>query len=158
MKKANPKIVIAAVIERDGYVLIGRRKYGKCHAGKWEFPGGTLEEKETYEQCLKRELQEELAITLEVGDLICTSTFVYAPDWTIKLLAFRTTYVSGVPRLNDHEEIRWVKPLDLVNYDFPEVDRPIIAKLVKDDRQRRRRALSLQQRQAHVIRHSSKSG
>ncbi len=136
MKKANPKIVIAAVIERDGYVLIGKRKHGKCHAGKWEFPGGTLEEKETYEQCLKRELQEELAITVEVGDLICTSTFIYAPNWTIKLLAFRTAYLSGVLHLNDHEEIRWVKPADLANYDFPEADRPIIDKLVREDRRR----------------------
>ncbi len=133
MKKANPKIVVAAVIERDGHILIGKRKRGKCHPGKWEFPGGTLEEKETYEQCLKRELQEELAITVEVGDLVGSSTFVYTPDWTIKLLAFRTAYISGALRLNDHEEIRWVKPADLIDYDFPEADRPIIEKLIREE-------------------------
>ena len=136
MKKANPKIVIAAVIERDGYILIGKRKQGKRHVGKWEFPGGTLEKRETYEQCLKRELQEELAITVDVGDLICSSTFMYAPNWVIKLLAFRAAYVSGTFHLNDHEEIRWVKPADLVNYDFPDADRPIIEKLAREDRRR----------------------
>jgi 8-oxo-dGTP diphosphatase len=135
-KKPNPKIVTAAVIERDGYILIGKRKRGKWHTGKWEFPGGTVEKGETHEQCLKRELLEELAITAEVGDLLCASIFNYTPDWTIKLLAYRTTYVSGILRLNDHEEIRWVRPRDLIDYDFPEVDKPIIEKLVKEDCQK----------------------
>src|SRR5512137_212243 len=115
MKKKNPQIVTAAVIERDGYILIGKRKRGKRHAGKWEFPGGTLEDGETNEQCLKRELLEELAITAEIGDLVCSSTFSYTPDWTIQLMAYRATIISGTFNLNDHEEIRWVKPKDLVN-------------------------------------------
>ena len=87
-KKINPQIVTAAIIEKDGYVLIGKRKWGKRRVGNWEFPGGTLEEGETHEQCLKRELQEELAITTEVGDFLCSSEYSYAPDWTIKLLAY----------------------------------------------------------------------
>jgi 8-oxo-dGTP diphosphatase len=132
MKKTNPKIVIAAVIERDGCILICKRKQGKQHSGFWEFPGGTLEEGETREQCLKRELQEELAIIAEVGDLICTSEYTYTPDWTIKLVAYRATVISGNFSLNDHEEIRWVKPADLANYDFPEADRPIVEILVKE--------------------------
>jgi 8-oxo-dGTP diphosphatase len=131
-KKTNPKIVIAAVIERDGCVLIARRKQGKQHSGKWEFPGGTLEEGETYEQCLKRELLEELAITAEVDNLICTSEYSYTPDFTIRLLAYRTTIISGTFKLNDHEEIRWVKPRDLADYDFPEVDRPVVEKLIAE--------------------------
>jgi 8-oxo-dGTP diphosphatase len=134
-KKPNPKIVTAAVIEKDGYILIAKRKQGKRHTGNWEFPGGTLEEGETHEQCLRRELQEELAITVEIGDLICISEYSYTPDWTIRLLAYRTTVISGNFSLNDHEEIRWVKPTDLANYDFPEADRPIVEKLVKEDRQ-----------------------
>ncbi|OPY64412.1 MAG: CTP pyrophosphohydrolase [Syntrophorhabdus sp. PtaU1.Bin050] len=132
-KKPNPKIVTAAVIEKDGRILIAKRKQGKWHAGKWEFPGGTLEEGETHKQCLKRELQEELAVIVEVSDLICVSEYSYAPDWTIRLLAYRATVISGTFSLNDHEEIRWVKPADLVNYDFPEADRPIVEKLVKED-------------------------
>ncbi len=131
-KKKNPQIVIAAVIEQDGRVLIGKRKWGKRHAGKWEFPGGTLEERETYEQCLKRELMEELAIEAEIGDLICSTSFDYTPDWTIQLVAYRAAIISGKFNLNDHEEIRWVEEKDLVNYDFPEADKIVIEKLIKE--------------------------
>ena len=120
-KKANPQIVTAAVIEKDGHILIAKRKRGKRHVGNWELPGGTLEE------------GEELAITVEIGDLICISEHSYTPDWTIKLLTYRATVISGNFNLNDHEEIRWVKPKDLANYDFPEADRPIVEILVKED-------------------------
>jgi 8-oxo-dGTP diphosphatase len=131
MKKTNPKIVTAAVIERNGHILIAKRKQGKQHVGNWEFPGGTLEEGETPEQCLKRELQEELDIITDIGDLICSSEYTYTPEFTIRLLAYRTTVISGFFNLNDHEEIRWVKPADLTEYDFPEADRLIVERLVK---------------------------
>lgn len=134
MKKANPKIVTAAVIERDGHILIAKRKQGKQHVGNWEFPGGTLEEGETPEQCLKRELQEELAIIAEIGDLFCTSDYTYTPEFTIRLLAYRTTVISGFFNLNDHEEIRWVKPKDLVNYNFLEAAKPIVERLNNETR------------------------
>lgn len=132
-KKKNPKIVTAAVIEKDGRVLIGKRKQGKSHAGNWEFPGGTLEEGETYEACLERELLEELSITAEIGDLVCSSTFSYTPDWTIQLMAYRATIISGIFSLNDHDEIRWVKIEDLTNYDFPEADQLVIETLLKEN-------------------------
>lgn len=134
-KKNNPQIVTAAVIEKDGHVLIGKRKRGKRHAGKWEFPGGTLEEGETNEQCLKRELLEELAVTAEISDLVCSSMFSYTPDWTIQLMAYRATIISGIFNLNDHDEIRWVKIEDLTNYDFPEADNLVIETLLKEHRQ-----------------------
>jgi 8-oxo-dGTP diphosphatase len=133
--KKNPQVVTAAVIEKAGHILIGKRKRGKRHSGKWEFPGGTLEEGETNEQCLKRELAEELAVTAEIGDLICSSTFAYSPDWTIQLMAYRATIISGTFNLNDHEEIRWVKPKDLVNYEFPEADELVIKILLKENGQ-----------------------
>ena len=133
-KKKNPQIVTAAIIEKNGHILIAKRKRGKRHAGNWEFPGGTLEEGETHEQCLKRELQEELAITAEVGELICTSEYSYTPDWTIRLLAYRTTLASDIFNLHDHDEIRWVKLTDLANYEFPEADRPIVEKLILENR------------------------
>jgi len=131
-KKPNPKIVAAAVIETDGRILIAKRKQGKMHSGKWEFPGGTLEEGETPEQCLKRELLEELALITDVGDLICTSEYSYTPEFTIKLLVYRTTIISGSFDLHAHDEIRWVKPADLFTYDFPEADVPIVEKLIKE--------------------------
>lgn len=134
-KKTNPKIVTAAIVERDGCILIAKRKQGKRHTGNWEFLGGTLEEGETHEQCLKRELHEELAMTAEVGDLICSSEYSYTPEWTIKLLDYQTSVISGSFNLNDHEEIRWVKPTDLATYDFPEADRPIVEKLILEHRE-----------------------
>ena len=132
-KKPNPIIVIAAVIEKDGHIMIAKRKQGWHDAGKWEFPGGTLEEGETHEQCLKRELLEELEIITDVGDLICTSEYSYTPDWTIRLYACRTTVISGVFNLNDHDEIRWVQPSELAEYDFPEADKPIVDLLMKEN-------------------------
>ena len=125
-------IVAAAVIERDGCILIAKRKQGWHEAGKCEFPGCTIEEGETPEQCLKRELQEELAIKTHVGELICASEYSYTPDWTIRLLVYRVTVISGVFNLNDHDEIRWVKPIDLTSYDFPEADKTAAEKLIKD--------------------------
>ena len=124
-KKKNPQIVTAAIIEKNGHILIAKRKQGKRHAGNLEFPGGTLEKGETHEQSLKRELQEELAIIAEVGELICTSEYSYTPDWSIRLLAYRTTLASDIFNLHDHDEIRWVKLTDLANYEFPEADRPM---------------------------------
>ena len=125
-------IIAVAVIERDGCILIAKRKQGWHEAGKWEFPGGTLEEGETPEQCLKRELQEELSIITDVGKLICTSEYSYTPEWTIRLLVYQTSVISGSFNLNDHEEVRWVRPIDLINYDFPEADKSVVEKLIKD--------------------------
>ncbi|OPX97450.1 MAG: CTP pyrophosphohydrolase [Syntrophorhabdus sp. PtaB.Bin027] len=129
-KKVNPQVVTVAVIERNGHVLIAKRKRGKMRAGNWEFPGGTLEEGETYKECLKRELKEELTVTSEIGDLICSNEYRYASDWTVKLMAYKAAIVSGSLNLHDHEDLRWVKPEDLIDYEFPEVDRPIIEWLV----------------------------
>jgi 8-oxo-dGTP diphosphatase len=128
-KKPNPKIVVAAVIEEDGRILIARRKEGKQHPGCWEFPGGTLEEGETHEECLKRELQEELAVTAEIGDLFYVSEYSYAPDWTIRLHVYRATALSHAFILNAHDETRWVMPSDLAEYHFPEADRPVVEQL-----------------------------
>lgn len=131
-KKKNPLIVTAAVIEKDGRVLIGKRKEGKHHSGKWEFPGGTLEEGETHQQCLKRELQEELAIDSEIGELYCIGEHVVTPLWTIKLFAYRVTRISGVLKPEEHEEIRWIRINELADYVFPEADRPIVEKLISE--------------------------
>ena len=128
-RKPNPKIVIAAVIERDGLILIARRKEGKQHPGKWEFPGGTLEVGETEQECLRRELEEELAVSAEIGELYCVSEYEYTPDFTIRLVAYRAYVASDTFSLNDHEEIRWVKPAELSGFDFPEADVPIVEKL-----------------------------
>ena len=71
----KPLLVAAAVIEKDGKILIAQRKKGWRFAGKWEFPGGKIEPNETPEECLRRELREELGIETEIGDFFCVSTY-----------------------------------------------------------------------------------
>ncbi len=101
--------VTAAVLEKDGRILIARRKRGDRLADKWEFPGGKIEEGETPEACLRRELQEELGIDVSVGGFVGRSCHRY-PHGEIELLAYRVTHLSGDFQLHDHEEIRWVSP------------------------------------------------
>ena len=121
-------VVAAALIEKDGRILIAKRKEGWRHAGKWEFPGGTVEQNETPEACLRRELREELGIEAEVGEAYCEVTHAYSYA-TIQLLVYRARHVSGEFTLVDHEEMRWVLPADLSQYEFPEADNPVVERL-----------------------------
>jgi 8-oxo-dGTP diphosphatase len=122
--------VTAAIIEREGTILIARRKSGDRQAGKWEFPGGKLEKGETPEICLRRELQEELGIDVVVGSFVGRSFHRY-PLGVIDLLAYQVTHLSGNFQLHDHEEIRWVLPADLPSYDFSAADIPIVNLLLE---------------------------
>ncbi len=122
-------IVTCAIIEKDGKILIARRKRGDQMGGKWEFPGGTVEDNETPEPCLRRELKEELGVEIGVKEFVCSSrsTDDHAP---ITLLAFTAALFSDELTLYAHDEIRWVSPGDLARYDFPEADTPIIQHLI----------------------------
>jgi len=122
--------VTAAVIEKDGKILIARRKQKDPLGGKWEFPGGKLESGETPEACLKRELREELGIETRVEEFLCSSRFVYR-HIAIELLAYRTSYVSGEITLNEHERAEWILPEELKDYDFSEADKPVVRKLTE---------------------------
>ena len=121
--------VTAAVVEKDGRILIAKRKKGWRFEGKWEFPGGKIEASETPEECLRRELREELGIETRIGTFICSSTYAY-PYATVQLLVYRAFHLSGEYTLHDHQEIRWVIPEELRQYDFPEADKPVIEKLI----------------------------
>jgi len=122
--------VTAAVLEKDGRILIARRKRGDRLADKWEFPGGKIEEGETPEVCLRRELQEEFGIDVVVGRFVGRSRHAY-PHVEIDLLAYRATHLSGDFKLYDHEEIRWIHPADLHRYDFSDADLPIVRILLE---------------------------
>ena len=125
----KPLRVTAAIIKKDGRILIAKRKKGWRFAGKWEFPGGKIEPHETPEECLKRELREELGIETRIGEFFCSSTYAY-PHATVQLLVYQAFHVSGEYTLYDHQEIRWVLPDELTEYDFPEADKPVIEKLI----------------------------
>ena len=122
--------VTCAIIEREGKVLIAKRKQGQHLAGKWEFPGGKLEAGETPEECLKRELKEEFGIETLVLEFLAESCFDYK-EKSIRLLGYRVQYVSGQFILAAHEAIEWVEPSELSKFDIAEADIPIVQTLVK---------------------------
>ena len=122
--------VTAGIIEKDGRILIAKRKTGKCIGAKWEFPGGKLEDNETLEECLVRELKEELDIETEVESYFASSRF-FCSGIEIELIAYKVKYVSGEIKPLDHEEIQWVCPEELSEYDFTLPDVPIVKKLIE---------------------------
>lgn len=120
--------VIAAIIMKDGKVLIAQRAQGQRLAGKWEFPGGKLEEGETPQECLKRELKEELDIDIEVGEYFGESVYHYETG-PIRLVFYKACVLGGSCRLNVHSSVKWVAPHELEKYDFAPADVPIVDKL-----------------------------
>ena len=131
MKKpgAGPLMkVTAAVIEKDGKVLVCRRRPGDASGGLWEFPGGKLEDGETAELGLERELAEELGVRVRVGELLCAVPY-RSPALSIELLAYRVEHVSGEFRPTDHDEVRWAAPSELDESLFSGPDRPVVRRL-----------------------------
>jgi 8-oxo-dGTP diphosphatase len=115
-------IVVAAVIERDGKILIAQRKRTGQHPLKWEFPGGKVEPAETPESAVVRELEEELAIHARVGAEIGRYEYQYPGRWPIMLLFYRVEEFSGEPKNLDFEQILWAPRERLGDYDFLEGD------------------------------------
>lgn len=124
------KDVTAAVIMNNDKALITRRAEGEKHAGWWEFPGGKVEEGESPEGCLQRELLEELEIEAEIGEKLTESIFAYATG-AIRLLAYRATIITGELCLHVHDEYQWVSVSELTNYQLLPADIPIAEHLQK---------------------------
>lgn len=131
MSNSNMIKVTAAIIEKEGKVLLAKRNKNDPLRDKWEFAGGKIENGETPEECLKRELHEELGIDAEIGGFLCSSKYSY-DHISINLLAYRVKGYTGELNPTDHDAIEWVSPSDFYKYDFPEADKPIIEYLVKD--------------------------
>src|SRR5512135_13956 len=104
--------VTAAVIERDGRVLVARRGPGQRFAGLWEFPGGKLEDGETPRSGLERELGEELGIRVRAGRFLCAVPY-QGPALSLELLVFRAVLISGELRPVDHDQVRWLRPAEM---------------------------------------------
>jgi len=122
--------VVAAVIERDGKLLITRRPEGSHLSGLWEFPGGKPQPGETFEQALRREIAEELGAEVSVGERIETIEWQY-PDKRVRLVFFRCD-VRGEPRPLEGQEMAWVTPAELARYEFPPADAALIQRLRRD--------------------------
>jgi len=122
------KEVTAAIILKDHRVLIAQRAPGENLAGKWEFPGGKTEPRETPQECLKREIREELEVDIEVSDFFGESIYAYHSG-TIKLMAFWCQWISGEFTLKVHSNLAWVSCHELDLYEFAPADIPLVEKL-----------------------------
>jgi 8-oxo-dGTP diphosphatase len=121
--------VVAAILEREGRILICRRTPSQSHPLKWEFPGGKVEPGESPAQALARELDEELGITQAVGEEITRYEFAYPGKTPILLIFLRITQYNGEPRNLIFHEIRWEPPSRLASFDFVEGDLDFIRSL-----------------------------
>ena len=124
----SPKIirVTVAIIESENKILIAQRKANdNLFGGLWEFPGGKIEDGETPEECMARELKEELEIEVEVGTLITSNKHRY-PNGIFELLAYKVEHISGNFVLNDHDEVKWITIDEISKFDFPPANTPII--------------------------------
>ena len=117
-------VVTAAVVERDGAFLLTRRLDGAHLAGHWEFPGGKLHAGETLEECLMREIREELDAKISVGPEILATIHDYA-DRSIELRFFRCELESA-PRPTMGQEMRWVPLRDLPSIQLPPADDELV--------------------------------
>ena len=122
------KKVTAAILIKDGLFFIAKRKKADKLANKWEFPGGKIENGETAEQCLKREIEEELKINVRIGAFFGESFYQY-PQGAIQLLAYWVYWESGSIELMAHDEYKWVSLSELDYYDFAPADIPLVKKL-----------------------------
>lgn len=122
--------VTAAIIAREGLILVARRKKGDHLEGKWEFPGGKIEAGETPEECLTRELAEEFGISAKIGEFVCESIHDYQLR-TIRLLAYDVLEVAGDFKLESHDEIRWATGTELKEMDLAEADKLILQELLR---------------------------
>jgi len=125
--------VSAALIFHHGKLLIAQRHTGSHLGGLWEFPGGKREADETFEQCLVREIREELGAEISVGELFEEVTHTY-PEKSVHLKFFLCKLVSGEPRPLDCAAIRWVTQTELADFEFPAADAHLLEKLSAEAR------------------------
>lgn len=126
----TPRIHVAcAIIEHNGLVLAAQRSASMSLPLKWEFPGGKIDPGESPEQCLKRELMEELGITISVGPALKPATYSY-PAFTVTLYPFVCAIETGEITLHEHAAIAWLPPEELFSLDWAEADGPILAEYV----------------------------
>lgn len=117
--------VTCAIIERDGLVLAAQRNENMSLPLKWEFPGGKIDSGETPEECLRRELIEEMGIRVDIEKALSNSTHHYA-NFTVTLYPFVCSIESGEVVLHEHKAIAWLPPESLHLLDWAEADVPVV--------------------------------
>ena len=128
MASAEPIQVAAALIFHEGRYLITRRKASVHLEGLWEFPGGKREQGESLEECLRREVREELGI--EVAGLVLFQVIRHDyPEKAVELHFFRCSIQDGHPRPLGCDDLRWVTPEELPQFPLPQADQPLVQAL-----------------------------
>jgi 8-oxo-dGTP diphosphatase len=122
--------VVAALIWQDDKFMICQRPVHKARGLLWEFVGGKVEAGETKEEALIRECQEELAVTLSVGDIFMDVVHEY-PDITVHLTLFKATIAEGELQKLEHNDIQWITPSEIPNYTFCPADEEILKKIIE---------------------------
>ena len=120
--------VVAALIWKNNKFMICQRPAHKARGLLWEFVGGKIESGETKEQALIRECREELNVLLSVGDVFMEVIHEY-PDITVHLTLFNATIAEGKPQKLEHNDIQWIVPSEIQNYEFCPADEEILARI-----------------------------
>lgn len=121
--------VVAALIWKGNKFMICQRPAHKARGLLWEFVGGKVELGETKEQALTRECQEELAVTLAVGDVFMDVIHEY-PDLIVHLTLFNAAIAEGEPQKLEHNDIQWITPSEIPSYDFCPADEEILDQII----------------------------
>ena len=122
--------VVAALVWQEQRFMICQRPAHKTRGLLWEFVGGKVESGESKEAALIRECREELAITVAVGEVFTEVTHVY-PDITVHLTLFHAIIAEGTPQKLEHNDLRWITPAEMGQYDFCPADVEILERIAK---------------------------
>lgn len=117
--------VVCAIIHKQNKILVVQRSEKMALPLKWEFPGGKIEPNESEVDCIKREIEEELQIEIEVGKRLTPSLHEY-PNFTIELIPYLSEYISGSLTLQEHSQFLLLNKDELKNLDWAEADVPIV--------------------------------
>lgn len=122
--------VVCGIVYNNEKIFLCRRNVNKHLAGFWEFPGGKIENNESPEEALHRELSEELGMTVSVLGYLGSNQHQYSSN-KIKLIAYNCLFIDATLNLIDHDQCKWVLPSDLKNYQIAPADIPLIKLIIE---------------------------
>ncbi|MCH3964463.1 MAG: (deoxy)nucleoside triphosphate pyrophosphohydrolase [Clostridium sp.] len=124
--------VVGAIIEnKDKEILCALRSPKMSLPNRWEFPGGKIEQGETFKQAIEREIREELSCTVEFIDVFNNSIYEYE-KFTVNLITVKCKLISGTPTKNEHSKLIWMPKENLPSLNWAPVDIPTMKKLLQE--------------------------